>query len=201
MPAGQQAFAPKNMQLGDVAYLGNRDPPVTLVEFSDYQCPYCRRHATTVMPQLIESYVNNGKLKYVMREFPIQKLHPRAVAASEAALCANDQGQYWNMHDALFGDQKANTEEHFKEMAERLGLDMSAFTECMNDNRHMAQIRADQAEGQKLGITGTPSCVLGLTDPDDSGKVRLSKFIRGAQALPAFAAAIDELLAAAEAEE
>jgi protein-disulfide isomerase len=199
--AGQQAFAPTDMQLGDVPYLGDKDARVTLVEFSDYQCPYCRRHATTVMPQLVESYVDSGKLKYVMREYPITKLHPRAVAASEAALCAGDQGQYWGMHDALFGDQKANTDENFKAQAANLRLDVAAFTGCMDDDRHMAQIKADQAEAQKLGITGTPSFVLGLTDPDDPGKVRLTKFIRGAQSLPAFAAAIDELLASEQAEE
>ena len=199
--AGKQAFAPTDMQLGDVAYQGENDAPVTLIEFSDYQCPYCRRHATTVMPQLIESYVNSGKLKFVMREYPIVRLHPQAIAASEAALCAGDQGQYWGMHDALFGDQKANTDEHFNTMAASLGLDTAAFAVCMDDDRHMAQIRADQAEGQKLGVSGTPSFVLGLTDPGDPGKVRLTRFIRGAQALPAFTAAIDELLASAEAEE
>jgi len=198
---GQQPFAPTDMQLGDAAYKGDRDAPVTLVEFSDYQCPYCRRHATTVMPPLIESYVDSGKLKYVMREYPILKLHPRAVAASEAALCAGDQDQYWGMHDALFDDQKANTDEHFKDMAASLGLDEAAFAGCMDDDRHMAQIKADQAEAQKLGITGTPSFVLGLTDPDDPNKVRLTRFIRGAQALPAFAGAIDELIKSAEAEE
>ena len=101
-PAGQQRFVPQDVQLGEAAYMGNIDAPVTLIEYSDYQCPYCRRHATTVMPQLIESYVNSGKLRFVMREYPIPKLHSRAVAASEAALCAEDQDQYWAMHDALF---------------------------------------------------------------------------------------------------
>ena len=198
---GQQAFKPTDMQLGDVNYKGQQDAPVTLVEFSDYQCPFCKRHATTVMPALLQSYVDNGKLRYVMREYPIENLHRRAVAASKAALCAGDQGDYWGMHDALFNDQRANTDENFQEFAANLGFDAAAFTDCMGDDRHMAQIKADQTAGQRLGISGTPSFVLGLTDPDDSSKVNLTKFIRGAQALPAFEAAIDDLLASAKSED
>ena len=199
--AAAQAFKPTEMQLGDVSYKGQQDAPVTLVEFSDYQCPFCKRHATTVMPALVESYVDNGKVRYVMREYPIENLHRRAVAASKAALCAGDQGDYWGMHDALFNDQRANTDENFQEFAAQLALDAAAFSDCLGDDRHMAQIKADQTAGQRLGVSGTPSFVLGLTDPDDPGKVNLTKFIRGAQALPAFAAAIDDLLESANSED
>ena len=188
------AFAPTDIQLGDVAYRGAYDAPVTLIEFSDYQCPYCKRHANAVMPPLIESYVDTGKVRFVMREYPIERLHARAVPTSEAALCAGDQDQYWGMHDALFTDQKANTDEDFQQQAASLGLDVSAFSECMNSDKFMEQIKADMAEGQKLGISGTPSFVLGLTDPEDPSKVHLTKFIRGAQSLQAFSAAIDELI-------
>jgi protein-disulfide isomerase len=146
------------------------------------------------MPELLKNYIDTGKLRFVMREYPIPNLHPRAVVASEAALCAGDQGQYWGMHDEIFANQRATTDENFREFAAALNMDIDAFDECMESDRHMAQIRADQAEGQKLGVTGTPSFVLGLTDPDDSSKIRLTKFIRGAQALPTFTAAIDELL-------
>ena len=195
---GQQVFSPRDMQLGDVPFKGENDAVVTLVEFSDYQCPYCRRHATTVLPELIESYVDTGKVRFVMREFPIANLHARAEAASIAALCAGDQGDYWGMHDALFNDQKANSNENFQEAAAGLGLDVSNFADCLGSDKHKAQIVADQLEGQKLGISGTPSFVLGLTDPDDPSKVHLTNFIRGAQPLPTFAAAIDELLESAE---
>ena len=200
-PSAPQAFKPTDMQLGDVNYKGQQDAPVTLVEFSDYQCPFCKRHATTVMPALLQSYVDNGKLRYVMREYPIENLHRRAVAASKAALCAGDQGDYWGMHDALFNDQRANTDENFQEFAAQLGLDAAAFSDCLGDDRHMAQIKADQTAGQRLGVSGTPSFVLGLTDPDDPGKVKLTKFIRGAQSLPAFEAAIDDLLESANSED
>jgi protein-disulfide isomerase len=188
------AFAPTDTQLGNVPYKGESDAPVTLIEFSDYQCPYCKRHATQVMPTLVSKYVDSGQLRIVMREYPIENLHRRAVPTSEAALCAGDQGKYWEMHDSLFNDQKANTDEDFQQMAASLELDVAAFTECMSSDQFMNQIKADMVEGQRLGISGTPSFVVGLTDPEDSSKVHLTKFIRGAQSEQAFSAAIDELL-------
>jgi len=195
---GKAPFKPTDMQLGDVATKGEDTAPVTLVEFSDYHCPYCKRHAQTVLKQLQENYIDTGKLRFVMREFPIPNLHPRAYAASVAALCAGDQGNYWGMHDALFNDQKAKQDEDFKAMADSLGLDATAFSTCLASTQFDEQIKADQAEGRKLGISGTPSFVLGLTDPKDSSKVHLTKFIRGAQPYASFAAAIDELLKVAE---
>jgi len=194
----RQAFQPTDITLGDVAYLGEATAPVTLIEFSDYQCPFCKRHATTVMPQLTENYIDTGKVRFVMRENPIVSLHPRAEAAAVAVLCAGEQGQYWGMHDALFNDQRANTDEDFKGMAKTLGLDSAAFGSCLASDKFDTQIKADLAEGEKLGIMGTPSFVAGLTDPDDPAKVHLTKFIRGAQPYAAFAANIDDLLKSAE---
>lgn len=195
----QQAFKPTDMKLGNVAYKGETTAPVTLVEFSDYQCPYCKRHATTVLKELEKSYIDTGKLRFVMREMPIPNLHPRAEPAAVAVLCAGDQGNYWGMHDALFNDQKAKTDEDFKAMANSIGLDAAAFDTCLTSKKFDAQIKADQAEAQKLGISGTPSFVLGLTDPKDPSIVHLTKFIRGAQPFTAFSAAIDELLKSAAA--
>jgi protein-disulfide isomerase len=191
---GQNVFNPTDIELGEVAYLGQENAVVTLVEVSDYHCPYCKRHADTVMKQLSESYIDTGKLRFVMREFPIPNLHPRAEAASTAALCAGEQGNYWGMHDALFADQKSRTDEAFQSMAAGLGLDQNRFDDCLVSDRFKAQIKADKTQGQKLGITGTPSFVVGLTDPENPDKVHLTRFIRGAQSFEAFSAAIDELL-------
>lgn len=191
-------FEPRTITLGAVASRGSQDAPVTLIEYSDYDCPFCKRHAETVMPALIQQYIDTGKLRFVMREYPIDRLHPRAAAASEAVLCAGDQGKYWDMHDAMFADQKANADEDFQRMAGALGLDVDAFKACMDGDKFVAQIRAHIVEGQSLGVSGTPSFVAGLTDPADSNKVNLTKFIRGAQPLQAFQSAIDELLKTAE---
>ena len=197
-PRGQQPFKPTDITLGEVASMGEKTAPVTLIEFSDYQCPFCRRHATTVMPELIKNYVDTGKVRFVMREYPITNLHPRAEAAAVAVLCAGDQGQYWGMHDALFNDQKANKYEDFKAMASTLGLDSGTFDTCLESGKFDAQIKVELAAGQELGISGTPSFVVGLTDPKDPDKVHLSRFIRGAQPYASFAANIDELLESME---
>jgi protein-disulfide isomerase len=135
-----QAFRPSTIELGEIQSRGEQDAPVTLIEYSDYHCPYCRRHATTVMPSIIENYVNTGKVRFIMREYPIDRLHPRARTASEAALCACKQGQYWGMHDALFADQKATSDDDFRRMAADLGLDANAFNACMDGDEFAAQI-------------------------------------------------------------
>lgn len=197
---GQQPFAPTDMTLEDPKYRGHFDAPVTMVEFSDYQCPFCKRHANSVMPNILQEYVDTGKVRFVMREFPLENLHSRAEEASEAALCAGDQGKYWEMHDALFNDQRANTDEDFQRFAEEMGIDTADFALCMLEDRHMERINSDVVEGQKLGVSGTPSFVLGLTDDEDPNIVHLTRFIRGAQPLPTFTAALDSLIEEAEGE-
>ena len=189
-----QAFKPTDLTIGASAVLGNNDAQVTMVGFSDYQCPYCSRHATTVLPELIKEYVDTGKLKIVMREFPIVKLHPRAMNASHAALCAAEQDKYWEMHDLIFSTPKQIEVENLKSHARTLGLDSDQFNSCLDKKKYTAQIRANQIEGQKYGISGTPSFVLGLTNPRDPDKVRLTKFVRGARSLSSFKQVIDELL-------
>ena len=190
----QPAFRPQDLAVGDSPVLGAATAPVTLIEFSDYQCPFCKRHATTVMPELVREYVDTGKVRIVMREFPIERIHPLAMGASSAALCARDQGKYWPMHDLLFADQKALQDADLRAHAETLSLDTAAFDQCLRENRHKDEIAASLAEGRKLGISGTPSFVAGRTDPKDSGKVHVTKFIRGAQPLDSFKEALDELL-------
>jgi protein-disulfide isomerase len=187
-------FAPRDLALGDAPIKGSATAPVTLVEFSDYQCPFCKRHATTVFPELLKQYGDSGQVRFVMFEMPIENIHPRAMAASQAALCAGDQGQYWAMHDQLFNDQRALADADLKGYAATIGLDTAAFNACLDANRYTDLITAHQKEAASMGISGTPSFVVGLTDAKDPGTVHLSKYIRGAQPLPAFQAAIDELL-------
>lgn len=194
-----QAFQPREYELGEAPpMLGDASAAVTVVEFSDYQCPFCKRHANTVLPELVKQYGDTGKARFVMREFPIENIHPHAFAASQAALCAAEQGQYWAMHDQLFEDQRALADVDLKAHAVTIGLDATAFNACLDGERHSDRIRQHQQDAASMGISGTPSFVLGLTDRDNPGKVHLSKIIRGAQPLPAFQAAIDELLEQAD---
>ena len=186
------AFKPRDFELGDVAFKGAPGAAVTVVEFSDYQCPYCKRHATSVFPQLLEQY--GDQVRFTMREFPIENLHPRAFSASRAALCAGEQDAYWAMHDRMFADQRALDDAGLKASAAAIGLDQAAFDACYDSDRYTDLIREHQREAGSMGISGTPSFVIGLTDADDPNLVHLSKFIRGAQPLTAFQAAIDDLL-------
>lgn len=193
-----QRFTPTEVSIGDAPFLGDTDAVVTLMEFSDYQCPFCSRHYREVMPTLVKDYVESGQLKYVMRENPIQSLHPRAMAASQAALCARDQGRYWEMHNMIFDNQRQLDDATLKAHAESIGLDTAAFNQCLDSGEYEDRVHDDLAEGRKLGIRGTPGFVLGLTDPDNPDEAVMTEFINGAQSLETFKRTIDDLLADAE---
>lgn len=123
---------------------------------------------------------------------PLERIHPLAFKASEATHCAEDQGKFWEMHDRLFENQKAL--EPWSGHAEALGLDVAAFDACMSSDKYADAVKRDMAEARKAGATGTPSFVLGLTDPDDPTKVEGLTFIRGAQPFASFKSTIDGAL-------
>lgn len=194
-PPQAKPFEARDVMIAGASLMGDPDAAVTLIEYSDYQCPFCSRHAKQTMPQIIENYIDTGKVKFVMREFPIPSLHPRASAASEAALCAGAQGKYWEMHDVLFNNQRKMSDGDLRAYATEIGLDPGAFNECMENKEFAEQVAKDMEEGQEMGVRGTPSFVLGLTDSADPNKVRVTRFVRGARGYDAFAKEIDELLA------
>lgn len=191
------AFKEQTVSVGNAPFMGQENAPVTLMEFSDYQCPYCARNYREVMPTLIKEYVDTGKLKFVMREKPIASLHRNAIGASLAALCANDQGKYWEMHNVMFENQRALTDENLKQYASNLGLDTKEFDQCLDSKKYAKQIDEDIVLATGLGISGTPGFILGVTDADDPDNAEMSKFIKGAQPLAVFKAAIDGLLESA----
>jgi len=187
---------PQNVVLeikGD-PFKGQPDAKLTLIEFSDYQCPFCARHVRETLPQLEREYIATGKIKYVFRNFPIESIHPLAFKAHEAANCAGEQGKYWEMNGRLFANQKAMSPKDLSDHAQALVLDMPKFQQCLDSGKHAAKIRSDLADGQKAGVQGTPSFFLGLTEPND-GIVKAVRIIRGAQPYAAFKAAIDSILA------
>jgi protein-disulfide isomerase len=173
---------------------GAADSPVTIVEFSDFQCPYCGRHSRDTYPALKEKYVDTGKLQYVFMDYPLPN-HTQAPKAAEAAHCAGEQGLYWEMHDVLFANQGDLAEASLAGHAVSVGLDEATFTECLDSGKYSSKIESGKAEAQRLRVRGTPSFGLGLTNED--GTVRVVKLIRGAQPLAAFEKGIDELLEAA----
>jgi len=127
--------------------------PVTIVEFSDFQCPYCRGVVAT-LKEVTARYPD--RVRWVFRDFPIENLHPEAPLAHEAARCAGDQGKFWPYHDLLF--QQANlAPTALKQYAAQIGLEPDAFAQCLDSRRHRAGVAADVAAGSQLGVTGTPT--------------------------------------------
>ena len=146
------------------------------------------------MPQITKEYIDTGKLKYFILDFPLESIHKQAFKAAEAASCAGEQGKYWEMSDRLFASQKALAPEQLKTYAEALGLDGSKFDDCLGSGKYADGIRRDMAAGAKAGVTGTPSFGIGFTDSKDPDKVKVVQTIRGAQPFDSFKNIIDDLL-------
>ena len=188
-------FAPRDVMITGASVMGDTNAKVTLIEYSDYQCLYCAKHSTQTMPEIIKHYIDEGKVKFVMREFPIPNLQPRSAAASQAALCAGAQGKYWEMHDILFNNQQKMSDDDLRGYAAEIGLDAGKFKNCLEQKDYAEQIEKDIEEGNEMGVRGTPSFVIGLTGPADSDKIKVTKFVYGARKYAYFAKEIDELLA------
>ena len=168
---------------------------VVVAEFSDFQCPFCKRHLENTMPILAERYIDTGMIRYAMMEFPIDSLHPQARKASEAALCAGDQGRYWQMHDLIFAEPRRVGPRDLRRHGETLGLNMDAFEACLAEGTKADVIRRSLDLGRQVGIRGTPSFLIGLSRPDEPLVLMPTYAIRGAQPPEVFIKVIDELLA------
>ena len=161
--------------------IGPVDAPVTIIEFSDYQCPYCQVWYKQVYQQLLASYPK--KIRFVYRDLPLP-MHPEAVPAAEAADCAGAQGAYWKFHDALFDQQYGLNRAAYEHYAADLGLDTKTFAACLDSHRYQAEVQADASDAARVGISGTPSFVV-------NGRILV-----GALPFSDFKAVIDEELAA-----
>jgi len=164
--------------------LGPESAPVTIVEFSDFQCPYCAR-AAPVVKQLRERYPDSVRIVY--RHFPLDSVHPQARSAAEASLCAADQGRFWEYHDVLFENARQLGEADLIRYAEELDLDTADFRTCLEEDRHAEQVERDLEAGRRAGVTGTPSFFVN------------GRMLGGAQPLEAFVRIIDSELEGREA--
>ncbi|HVH29872.1 MAG TPA: DsbA family protein [Vicinamibacterales bacterium] len=133
---------------------GPEGAPVTIVEFSDFECPFCGALFPTIK-SLEKSYPDTVRVVY--RQFPLTTIHPYAMKAAEASLCAHEQGRFWQMHDSLFGFQQDLTVASLKLRAMELGLNVEAFGSCLDSGRQAARIKQDMAEGARAGVSGTPT--------------------------------------------
>ncbi len=188
-----ETFQPLVFSTEGAAYLGDRDAPITLIEFTDYQCPYCRRHVVGTLPSIIKDYVESGQLRYVVRELPVESRHPLAAKAAEAALCAGDQDKYWAMHDKLFANQARLHPDELKSYASSLGLNVTQFNQCLDNGDKRKRVQEDVKTGFRAKVRGTPTFFLGLTG--EGLQFKATRVIRGAKTYPEFAIVFDELLA------
>lgn len=184
---------PQNLTVkGDAIHvLGKSDAPVTMVEFTDYQCPFCGRFEATTFPEIKKNYIDTGKLRLIVRDLPLEGLHPYAMKAAQAAHCAADQGKFWEMHDVLFKNQnKLDAGSLYGYATKDLGLNGSKFKKCMADGKHLKSIATEVSYAQSLGITGTPTFIIGKT----TGDTVEGRLVVGALPYANFAAVINDTL-------
>jgi protein-disulfide isomerase len=186
-------FAPADVDVTGAPALGPADDVVTLIEFSDYECPFCIKHFTQTMPLIQANYIATGKIRYVFKDFPVDANHPMSIRAHEAAHCAMEQQKFWPLHVKLFSAPGTHTPDQLVTRATEAGLDVPAFKACIASGRTTAAIRASVAVAEQLGADGTPAFYLGTRDLSNQ-HVHVVKMIDGAQPYSAFQLAIDELL-------
>jgi len=145
----------EDVSIDDDPTLGPEDAPVVIVEFSDYECPYCSRFRQETLDQIIDTFGDDVLLVY--RDFPLTQIHPHAQEAAEASECADDQDAFWAYHDLLFANQAALDTDSLISYAEELDLDVGLFTDCLESGKHTDEVVADLNDGRAYGVTGTPS--------------------------------------------
>jgi protein-disulfide isomerase len=153
--------------------MGRDDAPVTMVEFTDYQCPFCRRFETDSFAQLKKDYIDTGKVRFVSRDLPLD-FHPNAGPAAIAVRCAGEQHKFWEMHDAIMTDTATDLgADAILKYGQKVNLDMTAFKACISDKKFDSEIKKDTADASTLGISGTPSFVIAKTAVDQMAGVRI----------------------------
>lgn len=183
---------PSTLDTHGLIFRGDEGAQVAIVEFADFECPYCGQFAREVYPQISDKYIKTGKVKYFYRDLPF---HPHAIAAARAAHCAGDQGKYWELHDNMFTKLAALTDPVLLGRAQSLGLDTNKFAECLSSDRYTDDIRKSMSEGQALGIDGTPTFFIGTVGPDGA-VVKIRARINGTDTYETFASTLDAALSA-----
>ncbi|MBT8252189.1 MAG: DsbA family protein [Nitrosopumilus sp.] len=185
---------PVKISIDDDPMKGNPDAKITIIEFSDYECPFCGRFYTNTLPLIEENYINTGLVNFVYRDFPIQSIHDNALPAALATECADDQGKFWPYHNMIFENKSTweklngtNLLKEFEQYAIVLGLSTEEFNSCLESGKHLEEVKKDLQDGRDYGVTGTPGFFVGN---DELGYVEL----KGAQPFESFQKVIDRML-------
>ncbi|MEM7358135.1 MAG: thioredoxin domain-containing protein [Pseudomonadota bacterium] len=181
-----------NVSIDQSPYVGNNEAEIAIIEFSDYQCPYCRRHFTQTFPEISRNYLEPGKVKYVMKQFPLG-FHAKARGASIAALCVEQEkpGEYWRAHESIFSGNTKLNQESYLEMASSLGIQSAKFQACMADPKIASLVDQDLREGEGVGVSGTPAFYIGKIK---DGKVVGGRLVSGARPYSTFENLLESLL-------
>jgi len=168
--------------IGDDAVKGDVNAPVTIVEWSDYECPFCTRFYTETLGQIEKEYISTGKVRFIYKDFPLN-FHANAQKSAEAAECAGEQEKYWEMHDKLFEEGVSGGVASFKQFASDIGLNTAKFNDCLDSGEMASEVQNDFREGSAIGISGTPGFIIN------------GKLVSGAQPFDVFKQIIDGELA------
>jgi len=158
---GPPAPVRAKLDLQGFQMLGSKDAPVTMVEFTDYQCPYCQRFHMTVFNDLKKNYIDTGKVRFYSRDLPLDSLHPNAIRAAQAARCAADQGQYWALRDIMGSNPDKLDMDNLMADATKLQMDAGAFRGCLDTQKYKEAVQTDVLEAMKIGAEATPTFVIG----------------------------------------
>lgn len=190
----QPNIPPVKISIDDDPMKGDPNAPITIIEFSDYECPFCQRFYVNTLPLIEENYINTGKVNFVYRDFPIQSIHDNALPSALATECADDQGKFWEYHNMIFDKKStwekidgANLLQEFEQYAVVLGLNIEEFNACLESGKYLDEIKKDLQDGRDYGVSGTPAFFIGN---DKLGYVEL----KGAQPFESFQKVIDGML-------
>ncbi len=197
-PAPQPDSGPVKVSADDDPVLGNKNAPLTLIEFSDYECPFCKRYFTETFPEIKKNYVDTGKLKIVFRDYPLPFHNPLAITEAMAANCSREQGGdavYYKYHDEVFNRTKSNgqglAKDELYKIATDLQLNAGKFKSCLDSEKYKDEIAKDTADGSAAGVSGTPTVFIGKSSAD--GNITATKVV-GAQPYASFKATLDQML-------
>ena len=186
---------PETMSVAGELFRGNAAAPLAIIEYADFECPFCRRFHRDTYPQIGDAYVKTGKVRYFYRDLPLP-FHQSALPAARAARCAAEQGKFWQMHDSLFAQDDSLTVSEIHRRAEQLGIDATKLDACVASDRSAGVIQQSMNDAAKMRIGGTPTFLIGTIAPNGN-VVSVKATVMGAQPFDAFKSTIDALLGAA----